>query len=82
MFKLVFSSLIFCFIATPLFAYLGPGVGGGAIAATTISGTTGTFSSTVGFGNLNIGCLLDFISSCNMLRKKNRKAPKDKSSKR
>ena len=34
MFKLIFSSTIFCFIATSSFAYLGPGVGGGVIAAT------------------------------------------------
>jgi len=34
MFKLIFSSIIFCLIITPSFAYLGPGVGGGVIAAT------------------------------------------------
>ena len=34
MFKLISSSIIFCLIITPSFAYLGPGVGGGAIAAT------------------------------------------------
>ena len=34
MFKLIFSSIIFCLIATSSFAYLGPGVGGGVIAAT------------------------------------------------
>ena len=34
MFKLIFSSIIFCLISTSLFAYLGPGVGGGVIAAT------------------------------------------------
>ena len=34
MFKLIFSSIIFCIISTPSFAYLGPGVGGGVIAAT------------------------------------------------
>ena len=34
MFKLISSSIIFCLIATSSFAYLGPGVGGGVIAAT------------------------------------------------
>ena len=34
MFKLIFSSIIFCLIATSSFAYLGPGVGGGVITAT------------------------------------------------
>ena len=34
MFKLIFSSIIFCLISTSSFAYLGPGVGGGVIAAT------------------------------------------------
>ena len=34
MFKLIFSSIIFCLFSTPSFAYLGPGVGGGIIAAT------------------------------------------------
>ena len=34
MFKLIFSSIIFCLIATSSFAYLGPGVGGSVIAAT------------------------------------------------
>ena len=34
MFKLIFSLIIFCSIATSSFAYLGPGVGGGFIAAT------------------------------------------------
>ena len=34
MFKLVLSSFILCFICTSSFAYLGPGVGAGAIAAT------------------------------------------------
>ena len=34
MFKLIFNLLIFCIIATPSFSYIGPGVGGGAIAAT------------------------------------------------
>jgi len=34
MFKLIFSSIVFCLIATSSFAYLGPGVGGGVIAAT------------------------------------------------
>ena len=34
MFKLILSSTIFCLIATSSFAYLGPGVGGGVIAAT------------------------------------------------
>jgi len=34
MFKLILSSFVFCLIATKSFAYLGPGVGGGAIAAT------------------------------------------------
>ena len=34
MFKLISISIIFCVIATSSFAYLGPGVGGGVIAAT------------------------------------------------
>ena len=34
MFKLIFSSVIFFLITTSSFAYLGPGVGGGVIAAT------------------------------------------------
>lgn len=34
MFKLISSSIIFCLITTSSFAYLGPGVGGGVIAAT------------------------------------------------
>ena len=34
MFKLISSSVIFFLITTPSFAYLGPGVGGGVIAAT------------------------------------------------
>ena len=34
MFKLVFNLTIFCLITTPSLAYLGPGVGGGFIAAT------------------------------------------------
>ena len=34
MFKLILSLIIFCLITTPSFAYLGPGIGGGAIAAT------------------------------------------------
>ena len=34
MFKLIFSSIIFCLITTYSFAYLGPGIGGGVIAAT------------------------------------------------
>jgi len=34
MFKLIFSSIIFCLITTSSFAYLGPGVGGSVIAAT------------------------------------------------
>ena len=34
MYKLIFSSTIFCLITTSSFAYLGPGVGGGVIAAT------------------------------------------------
>ena len=34
MFKLIFSSIVFCLTATSSFAYLGPGVGGGVIAAT------------------------------------------------
>ena len=33
MFKLIINSIIFCLIVTPSFAYLGPGVGGGIIAA-------------------------------------------------
>ena len=35
MFKLTSSSIIFCLISTYSFAYLGPGIGGGIIAATT-----------------------------------------------
>ena len=35
MFKLISSSIIFCLISAPSFAYLGPGIGGGIIAATT-----------------------------------------------
>lgn len=34
MFKLISSLIILCLIATPSFAYFGPGIGGGAIAAT------------------------------------------------
>ena len=34
MFKLISTSIIFCLIAKTSFAYLGPGVGGGVIAAT------------------------------------------------
>lgn len=34
MFKLVFISFVFCLFISPSFAYLGPGMGGGAIAAT------------------------------------------------
>jgi len=34
MFKLISSSIIFFLIATPSFAYIGPGVGGGFMAAT------------------------------------------------
>ena len=34
MYKLIFSSTIFCLITTSSFAYIGPGVGGGVIAAT------------------------------------------------
>ena len=34
MFKLIFSLVIFCLISTSSFGYLGPGVGGGVIAAT------------------------------------------------
>ena len=34
MFKLIYSAVLFCLIVTPSFAYLGPGVGGGVIAAT------------------------------------------------
>ena len=34
MFKLIFGSIVFCLICMPSFAYLGPGVGGGFIAAT------------------------------------------------
>ena len=34
MYKLIFNSIIFCLISTSSFAYLGPGVGGGIIAAT------------------------------------------------
>ena len=32
--KLISILFIFCLFATPSFAYLGPGVGGGVIAAT------------------------------------------------
>ena len=32
--KLIFVSIIFCLITTSSFAYLGPGVGSGVIAAT------------------------------------------------
>lgn len=34
MYKIIFSSLIFCLITSKSFAYLGPGIGGGVIAAT------------------------------------------------
>lgn len=34
MLKLVYISFTFCLIASPSFAYLGPGVGGGVVAAT------------------------------------------------
>ena len=34
MFKLIVISFIFCLFALPSSAYLGPGMGGGAIAAT------------------------------------------------
>ena len=34
MFKLIYSTVLFCLIVTPSFAYLGPGVGGGIIVAT------------------------------------------------
>ena len=34
MFKLISISIIFCLITSSSFAYLGPGVGGGVIAAT------------------------------------------------
>ena len=34
MFKLISGLIIFCLITTSSFAYLGPGVGGGVIAAT------------------------------------------------
>ena len=34
MLKLIYSLIIFCLIAEPSFAYLGPGMGGGVIAAT------------------------------------------------
>tara|TARA_B100001059_G_C17693431_1_gene506197 strand:- start:461 stop:679 length:219 start_codon:yes stop_codon:yes gene_type:complete len=34
MFKLISSSIIFCLVTTSSFAYLGPGVAGGVIAAT------------------------------------------------
>ena len=34
MFKLIYTSIIFCLISTYSFAYLGPGIGGGVIAAT------------------------------------------------
>tara|TARA_B100000989_G_C19509744_1_gene458356 strand:- start:107 stop:325 length:219 start_codon:yes stop_codon:yes gene_type:complete len=33
MLKLIFSSFLFCLITSSSFAYLGPGVGGGVIAA-------------------------------------------------
>ena len=36
MFKLIFSSFILCLITTSSFAYIGPGVGLGAIAATVV----------------------------------------------
>ena len=36
MFKLISSSIIFCLITTSSFAYIGPGVGLGAIAATVV----------------------------------------------
>ena len=34
MFKLIFSSIIFCLITTSSFAYLGPGIGSGVILTT------------------------------------------------
>ena len=34
MFKLIYISFIFCSITSPVFSYIGPGIGGGAIAAT------------------------------------------------
>ena len=34
MFKLISSLVIFCLVTTPSFAYIGPGIGGGVIAAT------------------------------------------------
>ena len=34
MFKLIYIAVLLCLIITPSFAYLGPGVGGGVIAAT------------------------------------------------
>ena len=34
MFKLIFNSIILCLITTSSFAYLGPGIGGGVLAAT------------------------------------------------
>ena len=34
MYKLILTTLFFLFINTSSFAYLGPGIGGGAIAAT------------------------------------------------
>ena len=34
MYKLILTTLLFFFITTSSFAYLGPGVGGGVIAAT------------------------------------------------
>ena len=34
MYKLILTTLLFCFITTSSFAYLGAGMGGGAIAAT------------------------------------------------
>ena len=34
MLKLISSSIILCLVATSSFAYLGPGMGGGVIAAT------------------------------------------------
>jgi hypothetical protein len=33
MFKLISSSIVFCLITTSSFAYLGPGIGSGVIAA-------------------------------------------------
>ncbi len=34
MFRLISCSIIFCLMTSSSFAYLGPGIGGGAIAAT------------------------------------------------